>query len=234
MRTRCGIIIAICLELKRHDTRTIAALCFFERRTRMNLLQLLLGAMTTQSSVGSVSGKTGLSNKQIQKLMMLAIPLLLKYMTGNATSSGSGALSLLGALSQHTNKKDMAQQLNDADEDDGGKIIGHILGNNEKKVEHDLAAQTGLNEAQIKQVLSIMAPALMSGVSEAATASAASGKPAAAAAPASPLEALAGSGIFGALFGGGKKNDSANQNENDGAADGTALLQALLKAGNKK
>ena len=135
----------------------------------MNLLQLLLGAMTTQSSVGSVSGKTGMSNKQIQKLMMLAIPLLLKYMTGNATSSGSGALSLLGALSQHTNKKDMAQQLNDADEDDGGKIIGHILGNNEKKVEHDLAAQTGLNEAQIKQVLSIMAPALMSGVSEAAT-----------------------------------------------------------------
>ena len=198
----------------------------------MNLLQLLLGAMTTQSSVGSVSGKTGLSNKQIQKLMMLAIPLLLKYMTGNATSSGSGALSLLGALSQHTNKKDMAQQLNDADEDDGGKIIGHILGNNEKKVEHDLAAQTGLNEAQIKQVLSIMAPALMSGVSEAATASAASGKPAAA--PASPLEALAGSGIFGALFGGGKKNDSANQKEHDGAADGTALLQALLKAGNKK
>ena len=200
----------------------------------MNLLQLLLGAMTTQSSVGSVSGKTGLSNKQIQKLMMLAIPLLLKYMTGNATSSGSGALSLLGALSQHTNKKDMAQQLNDAAEDDGGKIIGHILGNNEKKVEHDLAAQTGLNEAQIKQVLSIMAPALMSGVSEAATASAASGKPVAAAAPASPLEALAGSGIFGALFGGGKKNDSANQKENDGAADGTALLQALLKAGNKK
>ena len=200
----------------------------------MNLLQLLLGAMTTQSSVGSVSGKTGLSNKQIQKLMMLAIPLLLKYMTGNATSSGSGALSLLGALSQHTNKKDMAQPLNEADEDDGGKIIGHILGNNEKKVEHDLAAQTGLNEAQIKQVLSIMAPALMSGVSEAATASAASGKPVAAAAPASPLEALAGSGIFGALFGGGKKNDSANQKENDGAADGTALLQALLKAGNKK
>ena len=30
MRTRCGIIIAICLELKRHDTRTIAAFCFFE------------------------------------------------------------------------------------------------------------------------------------------------------------------------------------------------------------
>lgn len=200
----------------------------------MNLLQLLLGAMTSQSSVGSVSGKTGLSNKQIQKLMMLAIPILLKHMTGNATSSGNGALSLLGALSQHTNKKGMAEQLKDADEDDGGKIIGHILGNDEKQVEQDLAAQTGLNESQIRQVLSIMAPALMSGVSEAASAEAANGKPAAPAAPASPLEALAGSGIFGALFGGAKKNDAAAQKPGDGAADGTALLQALLKARNQK
>lgn len=197
----------------------------------MNLLQLLLGAMTSQSSVGSVSGKTGLSNKQIQKLMMLAIPILLKHMTGNATSSGNGALSLLGALSQHTNKKGMAEQLKDADEDDGGKIIGHILGNDKKKVEKDLAAQTGLNESQIRQVLSIMAPALMSGVSEAASAGAASGKPAG---PASPLDALAGSGIFGALFGGAKKNDAEAQKPGDGAADGTALLQALFKAGNQK
>ena len=51
----------------------------------MNLLQLLMGAMTSQSSVGSVSGKTGLSNKQVQQLMLLAIPLLLKYMTNCLT-----------------------------------------------------------------------------------------------------------------------------------------------------
>ena len=63
----------------------------------MNLLQLLLGAMTSQSSVGSVSGKTGLSDKQIKKLMALAIPLLLKYMTKNA-SSGNGAGGMLQSL----------------------------------------------------------------------------------------------------------------------------------------
>ena len=69
----------------------------------MNLLSLLAGTMLSQSSVNSVSGKTGLSSKQIQKLVMLALPILIKYMTKNA-SSGDGALSLLGALSQHKNK----------------------------------------------------------------------------------------------------------------------------------
>ena len=188
----------------------------------MNLLQLLLGAMTSQSSVGSVSGKTGLSDKQVKKLMMLAIPLLLKYMTSNAQSSNNGALSLLGALSQHQNKKGMDLQLVDADEDDGNKIIGHILGNNEGKVTQDLAAQTGLDNDQIRKVLAILAPGLMSGVSEAASSAA---KPAASTAPS--LQGLAGSGIFGALFGAGNEQPKA---ETNAALDGTALLQALLNA----
>lgn len=193
----------------------------------LNLLQLLLGSMTSQSSVGSISGKTGLSDKQVKKLIMLALPLLLKYMTSNA-SSGNGALSLLGALSQHTNKKGMDQQLVDADEKDGGKIIGHILGSNEDKVTQDLSAQTGLNSSQIHQVLSIIAPAMMSGVSEAA----AGARPDEAAGTGAPsLAGLAGSGIFGALFGHGKNDkDDQNADSANAAINGTALLQALLKA----
>lgn len=197
----------------------------------MDLLQLLLGTMTTQSSVGSVSGKTGLSEKQVKKLMALAIPLLIKYMTKNA-SSGSGAQSLLGALSQHTDKKEMAQQLVDADEKDGGKIISHIFGNSQGQVTQDLSAQTGLNASQISQVLSIMAPALMSGVSAAASSTEAAP---AQATQGSPLSGLAGQGIFGALFGRGKEKEKEKETEpaadnNDAAINGTALLQALLGA----
>jgi hypothetical protein len=99
-----------------------------------------------------VSGKTGLSNKQVQQLMMLAIPLLLKYMTKNA-SSGNGAQSLLGALSQHTSKRDMDKQLDDADEEDGGKIIHHILGSNQGKVTQDLSAQAQTIATQAQDVL---------------------------------------------------------------------------------
>ena len=196
----------------------------------MDLLQLLLGSMTNQSSVGSVSGKTGLSDKQVKKLMALAIPLLIKYMTKNA-SSGNGAQSLLGALAQHTSQKDMADQLGDADEEDGGKIISHILGSNQSQVTQDLSAQTGLDSSQISQVLAIMAPALMSGVSNAASTTAAAGNTGASqSGGASPLSMLAGAGIFGKLFGRDGAANAQARPAGDPGLDGSDLLQLLMKA----
>ncbi len=204
----------------------------------MNLLSLLAGTMLSQSSVNSVSGKTGLSSKQIQKLVMLALPILIKYMTQNA-SSGDGALSLLGALSQHKNNNSMDLQLKDADEEDGAKIIHHILGRKENAVTQDLSAQTGLGTDQVQQVLSILAPGLMSGVSNAADANAAqanAAQMAAAQKPANPLASLlTGGGIFGSLLGGGREEAppaSANSldKDGDGRIDGTELLSLLLSA----
>ena len=204
----------------------------------MNLLSLLAGTMLSQSSVNSVSGKTGLSSKQIQKLVMLALPILIKYMTQNA-SSGDGALSLLGALSQHKNNNSMDLQLKDADEEDGAKIIHHILGRKENAVTQDLSAQTSLGTDQVQQVLSILAPGLMSGVSNAAEANAAqanAAQMAAAQKPANPLASLlTGGGIFGSLLGGGREEAapaSANplDKDGDGRIDGTELLSLLLSA----
>lgn len=136
----------------------------------MSLLNTLLGSMTSQSSVQSLSGKTGLSGKQISGLLALAMPLLIKAMTKNA-SSGQGISSLLGALSQHTNpgKKSTAEQIEEADTEDGQKIIGHILGKDTDKVVNQLAGQTDLSADQVTSVLSQMAPAMMSGVNDAAS-----------------------------------------------------------------
>ena len=208
----------------------------------MNLLSLLASTMLSQSSVNSVSGKTGLSSKQIQKLVMLALPILIKYMTKNA-SSGDGALSLLGALSQHKNNNSMDLQLKDADEADGAKIIHHILGKKENAVTQDLSAQTGLGTDQIHQVLSILAPGLMSGVSNAAEANAAQAAQAAQAAsahqPANPFASLlTGGGIFGSILGGGKEEASSAavnpmDKDGDGRIDGTELLSLLLSASKK-
>ena len=80
----------------------------------MNLLSLLLGSMTQSSSVDSLSGKTGISSAAVKQLLMLALPILLKSLTQNA-SSKEGAQSLLGALAQHKNDMPMADQLSNAD-----------------------------------------------------------------------------------------------------------------------
>ena len=62
----------------------------------MNLLQLLLKTLVSTQSVNSVSKKTGLSQELVTKLIITALPILIKYMTKNA-SSQSGALSLANA-----------------------------------------------------------------------------------------------------------------------------------------
>ena len=193
----------------------------------MNLLGLLLTALTSQSSLGQVSGKTGLSKKQIKKLMMLAIPILLKFLTKNA-SSGEGAQSLLGALAQHNNKQDVELQLKDADEQDGGKIIDHILGKKKPQVTQELSAQSGLTQDQVNQILAIMAPALMSGVSEASTGHAAAQQQAAQTTQTSAIP-----GIFSALLGtqaASAASAAREEDDKDDAINGAALLQALLNA----
>ena len=117
--------------------------------------------MMTQSSVNNLSGKTGTSQSAIMRLLPLAIPILIKYLTKNAQSQ-QGALSLLGALTQHKNTNSMELQLADADADDGDKILNHILGGNYGNVMNQLAGQSGMSEDQVSSVLANIAPALLS------------------------------------------------------------------------
>ncbi|MBQ6487765.1 MAG: DUF937 domain-containing protein [Solobacterium sp.] len=149
----------------------------------MNLLQLLLSALLTNSSVNSMSKKTGLTSILVRKLIMAALPILIKYLTQNVLSQG-GAASLLSALTQHTSKRSMAEQIDEVDEEDGGKIIRHILGKDEKKVVADLAEETGLKGEEVTRGLASLAPALLSALSAAAASSAQQQQTAAAAAPA--------------------------------------------------
>ena len=216
----------------------------------MNLLNILLKSMMSDNSINTMSQKTGLGAKQLKKLLPLAIPLLLKFMTKNA-SSQAGASSLLSALTQHTNNKPVSQQIAEADTVDGGKILAHILGNNSQASLQDLANQTGMSQQEVMSALSSITPAMLSGLSAATNASANT----AAAAPQASTAAsqvdlsdgldmkelmslLGGSqpqvqqkpqsgGLLSALFG-KKPTQTAVPAEADNAINGTALLQALL------
>ena len=69
----------------------------------MNLLSILCKSLLSDGALSALAKKTGLSVSKLAKLIPLALPLLLKALTSNA-SSESGALSLLDALTQHTDK----------------------------------------------------------------------------------------------------------------------------------
>lgn len=134
----------------------------------MDLLQLLMGTLTSKSSVKSVSKKTGVSSSLVTKLLIAAVPLLIKYMTQNA-SKKEGALSLLGALGQHKDTTATSQQIANADTEDGAKIISKILGGDEKQVVSSLAKETGVTKNQASSILSTIAPSVLSSLSAATT-----------------------------------------------------------------
>ena len=206
----------------------------------MSLLSILTKSLLSDVAVSALGKKTGLSAGKLKKLLPLAIPVLLKAMTNNV-SSQSGLESLLGALTQHTNKKSLSEQIGEADEKDGGKILGHILGSNSAAAVNSLAQQSGLNDQEVSSALSNITPALLSGLS-AATASGAS--------PKFDLSDGLGLDDVMAIFGGGAQQSGGgllggsrpsasgllggllgqNSEEKDDSLNGTALLSALLSA----
>ena len=114
----------------------------------MNLLSILCKSLLSDGALSALAKKTGLSVSKLAKLIPLALPLLLKALTSNA-SSESGALSLLDALTQHTDKKTVDRQIAEADETDGGKILAHIFGDRSGAVYGSLAAQTGMETTDL-------------------------------------------------------------------------------------
>ena len=126
----------------------------------MNLLNVLLKVLLADAAIKALSGKTGLSSSSLKKLLPLAIPLLLRYMTNNA-SSQSGALSLLGALTQHSNFRSAEEMLAEADEEDGGKIVKHILGDDTNRAVEMLAEETNLSSGEVNRGLNGLAPVLL-------------------------------------------------------------------------
>ena len=215
----------------------------------MNLLSLLCKSLLADGALSALAKKTGLSSAKLKKLIPLAVPLLLKALTNNASSQG-GLQSLLGALTQHKNTRSVEEQIRDADTVDGGKILGHILGKNADAEVRSLAVETGLDDQEVRSALSSITPSLLSGLS-AVTASGA-GKPkfdlsdgvgmddvmaifgGAAAGNSSSGGLLggllggskpAGGGLLGGLFGGRQEEE-----EQDNGVNGTALLNLLMSA----
>lgn len=130
----------------------------------MDLVSTLLKSLTSNSSLGALAGKVGVDPDQIEKALSSAIPSLIGSMTKNA-SSADGAKSLLGALSQHEDDREVSSQIKDADEEDGNKIIGKIMGDDKDDFISSIAKKAGINVGQSNQILSSVAPSVLSSLS---------------------------------------------------------------------
>lgn len=129
----------------------------------MALLDTLVGELVGPKSVDTLSKSTGADATQIQHLVTSALPVLLSSMHQNA-STPDGAASLATALDKHAEKAShsTSAMLQNADQDDGKKIVKHVLGDNTDQVTKQFAKSSGMNAEQVTTILATLAPVVLS------------------------------------------------------------------------
>lgn len=127
----------------------------------MDFTNLIQGAMG-QQIVGSAAKQLGINESQAQTAVAAAVPFLLSALNKNA--QGGGAEGISNALNQHDGSilDNLSGFLGQGgNQQDGLGILGHVLGNKQQNVESAISQQSGLNTAQVTQILALVAPIVM-------------------------------------------------------------------------
>ena len=127
----------------------------------------LLDSDLGKSIVSGVSGQTGQSKSKTSSVLTMALPVLMQAMKRNA-STPQGAEGLLSALN---NKHDggilddlgglFSGGVNPEVMSDGGKILGHVLGNKQQNVTNALSMKSGMESGAVADILKVAAPIVM-------------------------------------------------------------------------
>lgn len=127
----------------------------------------LLNSDLGKTIISGVSQETRQPQDKTNKLLTMALPVLMQAMKRNASTT-EGAEGLMGALSTKHDGS-ILDNLGDlfgggVDKsvvDDGGKILGHVLGGNQSNVERALSSKSGMDAGSVAQILKVAAPILM-------------------------------------------------------------------------
>ncbi|MDO6758815.1 DUF937 domain-containing protein [Tamlana sp. 2_MG-2023] len=127
----------------------------------------LLNSDLGKSIVSGVAGQTNQPQNKTQDVLTMALPLLTAAMKRNANSP-QGAEGLMNALnSKHDGS--ILDNLGGFFEggvdsnviNDGGNILGHVLGSKQQHIENTLGAKSGMDANSVSQMLKIAAPLLL-------------------------------------------------------------------------
>jgi len=113
--------------------------------------------------INQLAGQLGVDAATAEQASRQALPALLGGIQANTDDPG-GAASFASAVQQHDN--DLAEggvNLDDVDENDGDRIVGHVFGDNRGQVVQQLGTTGGPSTSQdlMRQLLPILAPIVM-------------------------------------------------------------------------
>lgn len=126
----------------------------------------LLNSDIGKTIISGVAGSTGQDTNKTSSVLTMALPVLMKAMQRNAATP-QGAESLKNALNKHDggildNLGDLFNGGVNSDVlQDGGKILGHVLGNKQQGVEQVIGQKAGMDTGAVADILKTAAPILM-------------------------------------------------------------------------
>lgn len=127
----------------------------------------LLNSDLGKTIISGVAGSTGNDKSKTGSVLTMALPVLMKAMERNA-STPEGAEGLMGALNKKhdgsilDNLGDLFKGGVDKEvQNDGSKILGHVLGQRQQGVEKVIGEKSGLDIGSVGSILKVAAPILM-------------------------------------------------------------------------
>lgn len=128
----------------------------------MDILEQILKQVSTKESLNSLGSFLEASPSQVKDATEALVPALLGSMSKNAQSE-NGLQSLFSALSDHQDDdvSDVNGFLGGLDLDDAAKMVGHILGNNNSKLQKKVAKETGMSATDVGSLTTMLAPLIM-------------------------------------------------------------------------
>ncbi len=123
----------------------------------------LMGTILDGDTLKGIAGVTGSSQKDVKGVLSSALPALLNGVKGQADDAAT-AEGFVGALSDHAKADtgDITSFLSGIDLEDGGKIIGHLLGDKADETTKAAAEKAGVEKGKAGSILAAVAPLLMS------------------------------------------------------------------------
>ena len=193
----------------------------------------LIGTLLSSDSVSGVSKATKANDKDVQNVLNAALPLLLKGAKSQSEDKNT-AESFATALLSHGKKdtSNVSSFLKNVDLDDGAKIIGHLLGNNDDSVKK-IAKSSGVSAKETGDILAAAAPLLMSLLGQESASSKKADNNIALELAGALLKNVDVGDLIGDLLGGGSKKTtkkaSSKKKDNDTAELIGDILGSLLK-----
>lgn len=119
----------------------------------------LMNTLMGDAAIENVSRMSGASTQQVQQVLSAALPSLLQGARQQVGNSGFAA-----ALADHAkdDTADLGGFFSHVDMTDGGKIVGHLLGDQAADTAEEAAERAGLTPAQTAKIIALAAPLLMS------------------------------------------------------------------------